>query len=314
MRRRKKRNNQVQSDQQLSLFDNVTMGIQESTMQVPCGAFSILDPAMKVPAFNQAVYLYMNWKSGWEYGITHALSNSKIAKGLGVRCKSQVNRAIKWLIEHGWAKVDGKRKSDGTFFYQLTHHNCEPHEVPLDKHNRPKKCAVPMGVGSAFEKVAQGLISWRVLVQWVVSKIYSDWETGILFLTIREAVNVIRFTAKTISENIKEMVKNNLMVKKSANFRPGEYEIKPSPYPKRRARKLDGHKIPGDLPYIKGWYYSFNKLWRFQRDTHRLQMKPHELDKWRDASMYELEDINPKIHRDFQSYMDVLDVIARSRI
>ena len=45
------------SAEQLSLFDNVTLGIQESTMQVPCGDYSILDPFMKVPAFNQAVYL-----------------------------------------------------------------------------------------------------------------------------------------------------------------------------------------------------------------------------------------------------------------
>ena len=104
------------SPEQLSLFDNVTLGIQESTMQVPCGDYSILDPFMKVPAFNQAVYLYMNWKSQWEYGITHAISNSTIAEGLGVKCKSQVNRAIKWLIKHGWVKVHGKRKKRWHFF------------------------------------------------------------------------------------------------------------------------------------------------------------------------------------------------------
>ena len=316
MRRRKKRKNQVQSvqpEEQLSLFDNVTLGIQESTMQVPCGAYSILDPAMKVPGFNKAVYLIMNWKSGWEYGITHAISNSTIAKWLGVKCKSQVNRSIKWLIKQGWVEVEGKRKSDGAFFYKLTHHNCEPDEVPLDKHNLPKKCAVPMGAGSAFEKVGQGHINWRVLVQWVVSKIRSCWETGTLFMTVKEAIREVRFTTKTIIANTKAMIENNLLVKKSANYRAGEYEIKPSPYPERRTRQLDGHKVPGALPYIEGWYYSYNKQWRFQRDTHRLQMKPHELDKWRDASIYELERINPKIHRDFLSSMDALDAIARSR-
>ena len=316
MRRRKKRKNQVQSvqpEEQLSLFDNVTLGIQESTMQVPCGAYSILDPALKVPAFNQAVYLIMNWKSQWEYGITHAISNSTIGKCLGVKCKSQVNRAVKWLIKHGWVEVEGKRKSDGAFFYKLTHHNCEPHQVPLDKHNLPKKCAVPMGIGSAFEKVAQGLIKWRVLVQWVISKIHSDWETGRLFLTVRETLNMVRFTAKTIIANTKAMIENNLLVKKSANYRAGEYEIKPSPYLKRRTRQLDKHKVPGALPYINGWYYSFNKQWRFQRGTHRLQMRPHELDKWRDTSIYELERINPKIHRDFLSSMEALDAIARTR-
>ena len=207
----------------------------------------------------------------------------------------------------------GNAKSDGTFFYQLTHHNCEPHEVPLDKHNLPKKCAVPMGAGSGFEKVGQGLIKWRVLVQWVINKIHSCWETGRLFLTVRETLNMVRFTTKTIIANTKAMIENGLLVKKSANYRAGEYEIKPSPYPERRTRKLDGHKVPGKLPYIKGWYYSFNKQWRFQRGTHRLQMKPHELDKWRDASIYELERINPKIHRDFLSSMEALDAIARSR-
>lgn len=279
--------------------------IQETTMQVPCGRYSIFDPDMAVPAFNISVYTAINHKSNWDTGKSHAISHRKLAKLLNVKCVSQINRAIKWLIEHGWLRVIGKTKN-GTYIYQITHHNCDPKDVPLDKDGRPLKCAVPMGKGSGFDLLAQGKITWRMAIQWTVSVIESAWGTGIIEKTMREMHKLLRFSMQTICDNAKKLREVGLFERLSKPFAKSRFQIFPLPYPKRRKRQDYKGKKP--LPLIGKWYFSYNKRWKFHKETYELYMEDVD-GRWRRSSYSELIEINPKIHFAFKEYQAHLSIV-----
>lgn len=287
---------------QLSLLPEVEH-VQETTHQVPCGAFSIFEPPEPVTEFERAVYLVINYHSNWDSGKSHALSYREIAKKMGLKHHSQVVVAVKSLISKGWLKVAGKRKSDGANFYKVTHYNCDEADMPKDKHNRFQKCAIQCGAGSAIQMLFDGTISWRVMVHSFVQKIYSDWVDGICKMTVRKAMELMRFTAKTISENVKTMQSVGLAKLLSKKNRASEFQLLPKPYPKRRKRAEPIY--PTTMKLKRGYYYSLNELWRFHRETLQVQMR--ELNgKWRDSDMEELFGINPKIYRDFNDSMDRL--------
>lgn len=84
----------------------------------------------------------------------------------------------------------------------------------------------------------------------------------------------------------------------------------PKPYPERKERKIPAwDKKP--LALIKDWYYSYNKRWRFHRNTLRIQMEDVD-GRWRDSGMSELLNINTKIHADFREYMDIVSKMQTS--
>ena len=133
-------------------------------------------------------------------------------------------------------------------------------------------------------------------VDWITRKIFSCWETGFLALNIREAYKWIPFTFKTLKDNIQQMSEVGILKQLSAKFRPSEYQLYPKPYPKRRKRKKEvGLR---QLKEKKGWIYSFNELWKFNRETFDIMMKTLE-GRWRYSSLEELLRINKHIHRDF---------------
>ena len=276
--------------------------IQESTHQVPCGPHSIFDPDQKVPAFAKAVYLVLNKHSNWDTGISHALSLRRLAELLNVRCHSQIHHALHWLINNDWILVKGERKSDGTHFYQIIHHKCEPQDTPTDADGRPQKCAVPTGAGSVGQLLAEGKIAWRIYVDWTVRKVHSDWETGIVSLPVREAAKLAGFAPETIKKNAETMMGTGLAERISKRFRRSQYQLFPKPYPQRRKRKPEECVTKKSMKLIKGWYYSFNGLWKFHRETFDIKMK--EIDgRWRYSSLEELYTINKSIHRDFRNYI-----------
>ena len=282
--------------------------IQESTHQVPCGPHSIFDPEQKVPAFAKAVYLVLNEHSNWDTGVSHALSLRRLAKLLNVKNHSQVHHALHWLINNGWILVKGERKSDGTHFYQLIHHKCEPQDTPTDADGRPQKCAVPMGAGSVGQLLAEGKITWRIFVDWTVRKVHSDWTTGIVSLSVREAATLAGFSPETIKENAETMMETGLAERISKRFRRSQYQLFPKPYPQRRERKQEVYPIKKSMKLIKGWYYSFNGLWKFNRETFEIKMQ--EIDgRWRYSNLEELYTINKSIHRDFRDYFYHLSLI-----
>ncbi|MYF99830.1 hypothetical protein F4212_11990 [Candidatus Poribacteria bacterium] len=286
--------------------------IQETTQQVPCGVHSIFDPAHKVPAFAKAVYLTVNERSHWDTGVSHALSLRRIAELLHAKSHSQVHRALKWLIENGWLEVHGKRKSDGAHFYRVIHHKCDPMDAPIDKDGRPQKCAVPRGKGSPSQLLTEGKICWRTLVDWTVRKIHSCWTSGIISMRVREAAKLMSFTAKTIAKNAKKMKEIGLMKQLSGKFRLSEYQLFPKPYPKRRERTPDeSDKIKKPLRFVKGWYYSYNKLWRFERESFRLQMR--DGTRWIESTYEKLRNINKSIHHDFLDYIQHIVALHRNK-
>ena len=284
--------------------------IQETTHQVPCGVHSIFDPDESVPAFEKAVYLAVNEHSNWETGVSHALSLRRLAELLSVKSHSQVHRALRWLIENGWLLVKGKRKSDGAYFYQVVHHKCNVYDMPVDRDGRPQKCAVPMGEGSPSRLLAEGQITWRVFVDWIVRKIHSCWTSGIVRMAVREACKIMGFTAKTIAENAKKMMEIGILKRLSARFRLSEYQMFPKPYPDRRERTPETCASKKAMKFIKGWYHSYNGLWRFHHKTFHIKMREHG-GRWRDSNLEELFSINRSIHRDFCDYMDRLSGLDR---
>lgn len=284
-------------------------GIQETTHQVPCGRHSIFDPDEQVPGFEKAIYLKVNEHSNWDTGVSHALSLRRLAKLLNVKSHSQVHRGLKWLIKNGWLKVEGIRNSDGAYFYKVVHHKCDPKDTPVDRDGRPQKCAVPMGMGSASSLLSNGDITWRLFVDWTVRKIYSCWTSGVVSLAVREASKLMKFSFKTISKNAKQMMEIGMLERLSAKFRLSKYQMYPQPYVERRERKAEECLSKKAMKLIKGWYYSFNGLWRFNRETFDIQM--HEDGRWRYSSEVELYRINRKIHRDFLAYIRVLKRTSR---
>ena len=276
--------------------------IQETTYQVPCGEHSIFDPAQKVSAFEKALYLKVNEHSNWDTGVSHALSQRRLAELLNVNSHSQVHRGLHWLIENGWLKVEGKRQSDGAYFYRVIHHKCEPQDTPVDRDGRPQKCAVPRGKGSPTQLLTEGKITWRIFVDWTVRKIHSCWTSGFVSMAVREAAKLAKLSVKTISENAKKMMEIGLLKKLSAKFRLSEYQLFPKPYPDRRERTPEVCITKKAMKLIKGWYYSFNGLWRFEKETFRLQMREHD-GRWIESKLETLYRINKSIHHDFCDYM-----------
>ena len=278
--------------------------VQESTMQVPCGKYSIFDLSCHdLSSFDISVYLVINWKGDWDTGVSHGLSYQQIADILGVKHREQVIRSIKRLIKAGFLKKHAKRKSDGANIYEVVHHNCAPEDVPLDKDNRPQKCAIPAKAGSPMQLMAEGKLSWRLMLQWVTSKINSDWISGIVKQTVREVNQRLRFSMQTICDNAKQLCQLGLMERLSKPHEASEYQLYPGPYPDRRERADYKGKKP--LPLIGDWYYSYSKRWRFHKESLRLMMEDVD-GRWRDTGMSELLTINPKIHADFREYMDIL--------
>ena len=117
-----------------------------------------------------------------------------------------------------------------------------------------------------------------------------------------EAARLAKLSVKTISENAKKMMEIGLLKKLSAKFRLSEYQMFPKPYPKRRKRAPEECVTKKAMKLIKGWYYSFNGLWRFEKETFRLQMRDQG-GRWIESNLEKLYCINKSIHHDFCEYM-----------
>lgn len=297
------------------------MTYQVSTHQVPCGPHSLIHEMrdLKAPQFAVQVYLYLNYHSDWDTGETHAKSLLQIAKDMGVykqnkkekwTGKSRVANALKWLRENGW--IITKRRNGLANTYRLIHHNCEPHEVPLDEDDRPKKCATPRGEGSAFEKMMAGDISWRACLMHTVAKVLSDWTSGAVKFTIKTARKWLRFSRQAVCDLRKELLENGLLEEIGNRARGFAAKILPLPYEKRRKRRewkaLKGMKCD------EHFYYSYNGKWRICRVRGDFQTREETKGSgWRFANEYELERVNPKIYRDFMGLRGMILSLAKFR-
>lgn len=298
--------------EQLTLDLPITPDIQTSTMQVPIGPHSIFD-ALKngeVTQAEAAFYLYRNEHSHWETGKTHALSHTDAAKFLGMQ-RSQVVALSNSLAAKGWCEKN-RRDGNRANTYKLTHHKCEVHEVPLDKDGRPKKCAVPRGAGSPSEKLEKGIITWKQWLHWIISKVQSDWVSGIVSMTVKQACRLMRSSAQTICDIRKALAKVGLVERLSKRYTTFTAQLYPKPYPNRRRRRREN---PKGMRFDGEYYYSFNERWRISREDYSINTRLEGTEKWRHANERELEEANEKIYRDFMKLrknLEQIDAAVRS--
>lgn len=292
---------------QLNLFG--VPDVQETTCQVPCGEYSIWD-ALEAGEVTQAecwVYQVRNRHGNWQTGISHAKSYAEIAKYAGMD-RTAVIGYTNSLVEKGWLEKNVRNKSEkhsqntaNTFL--LVHHQCEPHEIPLDKDGCPLKCAVPKGQGSVYQQVEDGVIHWKGALYWLRSKVKSDWTSGIVGMTIAEAKKLLRMTTRTICAIRKRLKQVGLMEQISKPFRAFVCQLFPKPYETRRKRRREN---PKGLPCDKDFWYSFNRKWRVSREHGQIQRLVEGTSRWRSANEHECEQANPKIYKDFKVYIDLV--------
>ena len=272
---------------QLELFDN-----NQITHQVPAGISSILyDPA--VSPLQKSVYWYINFKSNWESGRSHALPYQKIADDMNI-AKSQVVGAIKDLIKKGWIEKRGKSKKDepaaqSENMYQVNHYDTREETTPKDASGQPLKCAIPNVV---WTKLKEKKIGWRDVVLFYTAKLQSNWSDGTIKATLETLSKLCHFTRKTIKACL-ENLQNISLLRKVRSFL---YELLPLPSKPKRERTIK--EAMGRVKIKDGFYYSLNKKWRLQEGTLRLEMKKG-YKYWVDAEWYDLKNINRSIYDDF---------------
>ena len=155
-------------------------------------------------------------------------------------------RAVKGLCEKGWL-TKNLRGGGRANTYEVTHHLCEHQDVPRDKDGLPKKCAMPRGEGSAFDKLKKGKIHWKACLHFMVFKIASDWTSGIISMTIQQVQEWLRFSKKTICDIRKSLQSVGLLERLSKPFKPFSAQLYPKPYEKRRTRRRENPKgLPQD--------------------------------------------------------------------
>ena len=290
----------------------VTADIQTSTMQVPIGPHSIFDALQQreVTQAEACLYLYWNEHSNWESGKTHALSHTDAAKFLGMK-RSQVVALSNSLAEKEWC-IKNRREGNRANTYKVIHHKCEPHETPLDKDGRPKKCAVPRGAGSPSEKLEKGIITWKQWLYFIISKVESDWVSGVVSMTVKQACRLMRASAQTVCDMRKALEKVGLVERLSKRYTAFTAQLYPKPYPNRRSRRREN---PKGMRCDGEFYYSFNERWRLSREDYSIHTRLEGTEKWRHANERELEEANKKIYRDFMKLrknLEHIDAALRS--
>ena len=292
---------------QLTLFG--VAEVQTSTCQVPVDKHSILSEYSErnVTGLATAVYLYINEHSNWKTGQSHGLSYSGIAEDMHIP-RSQVIQAINYLVESGWLKKSVRNKSKAHHqntanTYLVIHHKCAPEDVPLDKDGCPKKCAMPRGEGSPTALLKDGQICWQEWLYCHILKANSDWKTGVVEMTIKQAKKVMRFSVEKICAFRKSLERVGLLETLSKPFRAWVAQLRPAPYEKRRNRRWEN---PKGMPCDSKYWYSFNKRWRVSREDGHIQTLLDGTSKWRHANEFELESSNAKIYKDFKPIVELV--------
>ena len=291
---------------------------REDTMQVPAGEHSILAAleARKITATQAATYLFANAKSNWESGRTHKLSNRKIADVIG-RSRGHASRLIKGLAD----LAKRTTKLGITAVYKLTHHNCEPDEVPTDPDGKPLKCAVARGAGGPVERLEAGKIDLEAfLVYMAMHIVICDWRTQTGQVSIARLTQICRLGRETILKAIQQLEVAGLL-KKVGKRGPHEaqcYQL----YPKMKERKP--RKPDETAPYERhwcdmhpdeeGWYESFNGLWRIHHETLEIQKRPsRQKGVWCKATDKQRVDMPKKLKHDFEMLTYQLTQLAQWR-
>ena len=201
----------------------------ETTMQVPCGQYSIFAALRdgEVTAAETIVYLSLNHGSSWNTGRTWYVSHRVLADRIGMSPR-YVRAVLDELQEKGWLipiSMTNKRQR-----YQLVHHLCDDEEVPVDQFGRPLKFAVPRGMGGPFERLYFGEISWKACLVWIRLKLHSDWKTGETFAcTMIELGKLCRMRPKSVCGFVKELSGAEMLKRLSKPCETSVFQLYPKP-------------------------------------------------------------------------------------
>ena len=292
---------------------------QVSTCQIPYDTYSHFHFLERGALTQSQAWLLtvMHTRSDWDSGQSREWSYAKLVKHSGLAL-STVLKDISVLIEKGWLQknvrnTDEKHSQNTGNTYLITHHRCDPQQIPLDDKGRPKKCAMPNKDNSVFEKVKDGRIPWKAGLYWVRAKIDSEWRNGIetsghVTFTTATAKKVLRMTAKTIATVKKQLERNGLLRILSKIGQAFKAQLLPKPYKKKRSRRETnkGWK-PMRFEPKTGWMYSYNEKWRVNNKTGDIHAK--DGGRWRFANIGELERVNLKI---FNAFLPILEMATSS--
>ncbi len=282
-----------------STTPSVFLEVQEGTMQVPIGLYSILSDMMEgsVKAFDTMVDLCYNCFSNWDLGLSHSKSIRNVGKLFSVS-HQYVQQSSKRLIDMSRLKrVSGKHKISK---FEMTHYSCDPEYIPLDKDGRPLKCAMPRGHGGLFERLASGDIHWKAGLIWILLKVNSDWTTGITNPTsIKVLRQWTRFGTSDICKYLKQLESAGML--KRLPRRPHEatvYQLYPKPPEKRSERQPEQKVTWRDMRVEGNWRYSFNEQWRVNVETLDIQRRSSKKELFRATSDNEKYVLMPKSMRE----------------
>ena len=256
--------------------------VQTSTQQIPFGFGSIIgDLALgKIKPFPAMVALTLNYRSNWNNGKTWWTSDRKLADLIGMS-HWYVRDALDELTD--WVKRI-KRGMKGSI-YQLTHHLCEQHSVPYDKHGNPLKFAVPRGEDAPFEKMFAGEISWKACLIWILLKVHSDFKTGETKPVSMETLSMwCGFNKKTVCDMVKELKEAELLERISEPHEISVFQLYPKPAAKRpvyRPKKHRQRKTYRDMRVDEQHCYSFNEKYRCNLNTANIEVRErHGRGRW----------------------------------
>ena len=278
---------------------------QETTMQVPCGQYSILSELhkKKVTAAEAITYLALNHASSWNSGMTWYMPGRELARALGPGMSIRyVRSTLDNLIDKDWIvpiPTSNKRKR-----YRLVHHLCTEEDVPVDPDGKPLKFAVPRGTGGPFERLYAGDISWKACLGWIVLKLNSDWETGETNgCTMLEFAKRCRFRPATAVQSVKELRAAEMLVKLSKPSEKSVFQLYPKPYPQPLKRDAQPNSSNGDNePEIDpNYWYSSKGKYRRSRETLQVEFRVSRFSrKWKPVPDRDLHKIPEEVMNEFE--------------
>lgn len=277
---------------------------QAETMQVPRGQYSILSALWHgdVTAAEALVYLALNHQSYWDSGLTWCIATRELSRSLGMSVRYS-RSVLEGLRAEGW--IHFMPLENGQRRYRLVHHNCVADEVPKEG-GKPLKFAVPRGAGGPFERLAEGEITWKACLVWIVYKLHSDWQTGITdACTIGVLATFCRIKRNTIPVLLKELEGVEMLKRLSAARQKSLFQLYPMPDPesvKPKKKKPVFTMCPQYKMTTDGvHWYSHNRQYRCNRETLEIQRRRGN-GNWSGITDRERHQLVPKrILSDFES-------------
>lgn len=253
--------------------------------------------------------LALSYRSNWSTGITWKTSTRALASLLGISHR-YVRDAIAQATDRITRKTQPKGNVAGNF--SITHHKCEPSEIPTNTHGIPLSFAVPRGESGIFEMLFSGQITWKAALAWLVLKLHSDWTTGITnAISMATLAKWLGFGKATVIQIIKQLKRAGLLKRLSKRHETSVFQLIPKPYKTRKDRKLPKpkHKDQYRPMRSEGSYcYSFNELYRLNRETGDIEHRPRKnRGEWKRISDHHRAVKMPKaIKEDFERVLVVM--------